>query len=651
MRCSCVRLKADPALLVSKRLPNSAKRSKLLPTLIPQKEYKHPEIVKRIIRMSLRKERDAVIWYNLCGQAIENRSVLLPIHMAEILRACARVGYRHGEMMALFAESLKQRADVRSVVLALTALQKLQMPCEALKSSFLRQLGGNCASLSFIDLRHVLSAFASLQIGVSHTELLHEVCDGLLAAAYASEQPDMTGIDGREFLQIPYHLGRLGFPHPTLLRLTCMRLKSLMVSRIRCAPLDALCAYDGFLRLGEEYEGIAEKLEMYGRFLLAEVSTKDLLNIAASFTALDISTNPVWSIWADEVADRLESLDARQLDSVHQVYKLLGRPTNRLLWVKTQPRHTQQQQIPATSSPDDGSALSRRNGIRSAVGGDRGHESDEDDTLVVIDDDRPSGAIGGGEGGREGMTQAAVTERSGCVVVVAKIKQIYRRTQKSAAGLMAWSVLSAALLLGVAAGVVVGTFEPYDTYQSTLEKAGGRFLNFIHDPQPSAAATEGEEGVPSFAQEQETAEANITGWRDDELVFAVEICRHGARAPMEEFTGDKENKLNNWLGGRSYLTQVGEVQHWLLGPILRDRYVKQYNLLSPTYAPGEIYIRSSAIWRTVMSAQAQMAGLYPPGTAPSYTSQQTEKLRATYAQAIVGLPPDMDWECDVDVSS
>ena len=49
-----------------------------------------------------------------------------------------------------------------------------------------------------------------------------------------------------------------------------------------------------------------------------------------------------------------------------------------------------------------------------------------------------------------------------------------------------------------------------------------------------------------------------------------------------------------------------------LGIYLQNRYMKDNDLLNETYSRYEIYIRSTDVNRTLMSAQANMAGLYPP---------------------------------------
>lgn len=49
-----------------------------------------------------------------------------------------------------------------------------------------------------------------------------------------------------------------------------------------------------------------------------------------------------------------------------------------------------------------------------------------------------------------------------------------------------------------------------------------------------------------------------------------------------------------------------------LGQYLRERYIENTTLLRSAYSRYEIYVRSTDLNRTLMSAQADLAGLYPP---------------------------------------
>lgn len=69
----------------------------------------------------------------------------------------------------------------------------------------------------------------------------------------------------------------------------------------------------------------------------------------------------------------------------------------------------------------------------------------------------------------------------------------------------------------------------------------------------------------------------------------------------------KDEKL--WPGGFGALTNIGKQQQFGLGKYLRRRYK---DFISERYLPSEVYVRSTDSDRTLMSAQANLAGLYPP---------------------------------------
>lgn len=54
---------------------------------------------------------------------------------------------------------------------------------------------------------------------------------------------------------------------------------------------------------------------------------------------------------------------------------------------------------------------------------------------------------------------------------------------------------------------------------------------------------------------------------------------------------------------------MGKQQQYALGQWSRTRY---QNLLSTTFNVNDIYVRSSDVDRTIMSAESNLAGLYPP---------------------------------------
>uniref|UniRef100_A0A8D1CUS1 acid phosphatase n=1 Tax=Sus scrofa TaxID=9823 RepID=A0A8D1CUS1_PIG len=94
------------------------------------------------------------------------------------------------------------------------------------------------------------------------------------------------------------------------------------------------------------------------------------------------------------------------------------------------------------------------------------------------------------------------------------------------------------------------------------------------------------------------------------LVFVAVVFRHGDRAPLASYPTDphKENIATLWPRGLGQLTREGVHQQLELGRFLRSRYE---SFLSPQYRREEVYIRSTDFDRTLESAQANLAGLFP----------------------------------------
>jgi len=122
-----------------------------------------------------------------------------------------------------------------------------------------------------------------------------------------------------------------------------------------------------------------------------------------------------------------------------------------------------------------------------------------------------------------------------------------------------------------------------------------------------------------------------------ELKFVYEVFRHGARSPWAP--GNKginetrqdiygEYWFNSLPGLESELTSMGMRQHYLLGYKMRSKYVDT-GFLDKSFNMSQLLIFSTNINRTILSAQSQLFGIYPPGTGNQIFANQS----------ILAIPP------------
>ncbi|XP_044763019.1 prostatic acid phosphatase-like [Coccinella septempunctata] len=96
---------------------------------------------------------------------------------------------------------------------------------------------------------------------------------------------------------------------------------------------------------------------------------------------------------------------------------------------------------------------------------------------------------------------------------------------------------------------------------------------------------------------------------DDTLISAVVIFRHGARTPVDPYPNDPYRSASFWPAGFGQLTNEGKEQQFQLGQWFRKRYA---DFMPAEYSEKDIYVRSTDVDRTLMSAEANLAGFYPP---------------------------------------
>ncbi len=99
----------------------------------------------------------------------------------------------------------------------------------------------------------------------------------------------------------------------------------------------------------------------------------------------------------------------------------------------------------------------------------------------------------------------------------------------------------------------------------------------------------------------------------DRLIFAIDLIRHGDRNPIDPIP----SAPYQWKEGLGELTPLGMRQEYELGRKYRHFYVHEKKLLSPSYQAGTLYVRSTDVPRTLMSAESFLLGLYPLGSGPT----------------------------------
>lgn len=138
--------------------------------------------------------------------------------------------------------------------------------------------------------------------------------------------------------------------------------------------------------------------------------------------------------------------------------------------------------------------------------------------------------------------------------------------------------------------------------------------------------------------------------QDLKLVYAVDVIRHGARAPLQ-FMPNTDARYQ-WQASPGQLLPLGLHQTYLLGINARNYYVNSKNFLPQHYDLSllhEVTLYSTNFNRTLQSAQAFSQGLYPLGTGPK--DYQPKMTAPPLPQAMAILPVHFDETVSIASSS
>ena len=126
----------------------------------------------------------------------------------------------------------------------------------------------------------------------------------------------------------------------------------------------------------------------------------------------------------------------------------------------------------------------------------------------------------------------------------------------------------------------------------------------------------------------------------ENIIFAFQINRHGARAPYFGVENGSDVYKENWTQIEE-LSSVGKRQLYLLGVKIRKRYMDDYPLLNKTYNPQEIFIKSTDSNRTIESIYSYLQGLYEKGTGETINKKVINNTNIIF-------PPNKNYQKDFE---
>ena len=120
-------------------------------------------------------------------------------------------------------------------------------------------------------------------------------------------------------------------------------------------------------------------------------------------------------------------------------------------------------------------------------------------------------------------------------------------------------------------------------------------------------------------------------YANTKLVYVSELTNEGARSSI----GPTPFPNKVWPSGPGEITPMGLRQHYLVGYDLKTNYASRLNLQTD-YSPYNIYVRSTNHNFTLMGAESELEGLFPPDLRKDLTEAQAKLAVPPGDNSIIG---------------
>lgn len=118
------------------------------------------------------------------------------------------------------------------------------------------------------------------------------------------------------------------------------------------------------------------------------------------------------------------------------------------------------------------------------------------------------------------------------------------------------------------------------------------------------------------------------------------VFRHGDRSPVQHIAGldSLDDGTNPWPGGLGQLTPRGMQEHFRLGQLFRQRYIDEWGLIDSEYNRSQVFVNSTDVERTLMSAESQLAGWFPTNATAQECPANGDRMTGCSPYTALGGP-------------